>query len=265
MANGCGHPAASHTEEAPTLASATRKGRRWLLIEHAGPWAAELEECRLPEDVHTLISRARALDIRPQLIRRPGRREVRTGPLHVYVAASAVDDPWLAESFVGHPDDLDLGALVHGVVPESCILVSEPMYLVCTHGRHNACCARLGLPLARFLDENLPGEVWETTHVGGDLYAANLVCLPHGLYYGSMSQAAAIAAANAYRHGEVVLDRYRGRAGIPEPLQAAEHFVRAHTGEISVGGFTAPCGMACADGIPTYRLAELSELTPVLT
>ncbi|MEV4460278.1 sucrase ferredoxin [Microbispora sp. NPDC049633] len=301
MANGCEHPAACHSGEAPILASATRKGRFWLLIEHTGPWAAELEECRLPEDVQRLVSRARALDIRPQLIRRPGRREPLTGPLHVYVAAAAVDHPWLAEGFLERPDDLDLGALVHGVVPESCILVNEPMYLVCTHGRHNACCARLGLPLARFLDENLPGEVWETTHVGGDRYAANLVCLPHGLYYGSMSQAAAIAAANAYRHGEVVLDRFRGRAGIPEPLQAAEHFVRAHTGEISVGGvavessrsvddtticvvrcttergtsrfrvvvepavFTAPCGMTCADGIPTYRLAELSELTPVLT
>ncbi|WP_327046707.1 sucrase ferredoxin [Microbispora sp. NBC_01189] len=301
MANGCEHPAACHTGDAPVLASATKKGRFWLLIEHAGPWAAEIEESRLPDDVRTLVARARTLGIRPQLIRRPGRREARGGRLHVYLAAAAVDDPWLAEAFPERPDDLDLRSLVHGVVPESCILVNEPMFLVCTHGRHNACCARLGLPLARFLSENLPGEVWETTHVGGDRYAANLVCLPHGLYYGSMSQAAAIAAANAYRHGEVVLDRFRGRAGIPEPLQAAEHFVRAHTGEISVGGvavessrsvgdstvcvvhcttgrgtsrfrvvveptvFSAPCGMTCADGIPTYRLAELSPLMPVST
>lgn len=301
MANGCEHPSACHTGDAPVLASATVKGRFWLLVEHGGPWAAELEECRLPREVHALVTRARALGIRPQLIRRPGRRGTPGGPVHVYVAASAVDRPWLAEGFVTDSDDLDLGAVVHGVVPESCILVDEPMFLVCTHGKHNACCARLGLPLARFLDENLPGEVWETTHLGGDRYAANLVCLPHGLYYGSMSQAAAIAAANAYRHGEVVLDRFRGRAGIPEPLQAAEHFVRAHTGEISVGGvavessrsvddtticlvrrttdrgtsrfrvvveptvFTAPCGMACADGIPTYRLTELRQLTPVLT
>src|SRR5437868_15315960 len=49
-----------------------------------------------------------------------------------------------------------------------------------------------------------------------------------------MSQAAAIAAVNAYRSGEVILDRLRGRAGIPEPLKAAEHFARIHTGELSV-------------------------------
>ncbi|MFF3668977.1 sucrase ferredoxin [Microtetraspora malaysiensis] len=299
MANGCGHAAALHTGEAPILASATVGARSWLLIEHSGPWAAYLDECRLPDDTRALIERATALGIRPQLIRRPGRRAAASGPLHVFVASSAGPRPWIAEGTFERSNDLDLGSLVHGVVPESCILVNEPVFLVCTHAKRNACCARLGLPLARFLDENLPGNVWETTHVGGDRYAANLVCLPHGLYYGSMSQAAAIAAANAYRNGEVVLDRYRGRAGIPEPLQAAEHFVRAHTGELSVSGvavessrsegnatvcivhhtkpgglsrfrvvvepavFAAPCGTTCTEEISTYRLAELSELSPV--
>ncbi|MEZ0072612.1 sucrase ferredoxin [Planotetraspora sp. GP83] len=301
MANGCDHLAACHTGEAPILASATVGARFWLLIEHSGPWAAYLDQSRLPDEVHALIDRATSLGIRPQLIRRPGHRRDHGGPLHVFVASSTGDEPWLAEGFFERPDDLDLASVMHGVVPASCILVNEPMFLVCTHGKRNACCARLGLPLARFLGENLPGEVWETTHVGGDRYAANLVCLPHGLYYGSMSQAAAIAAANAYRHGEVVLDRFRGRAGIPEPLQAAEHFVRSHTGELSVGGvavessrsesdttvcvvrctsqrgtsrfrvvvepavFTAPCGTTCAEEISTYRLAELRQLTPALT
>ncbi|MBP2705672.1 sucrase ferredoxin [Microbispora sp. RL4-1S] len=297
MARSCEHPAALHAGAAPVHASATVGARFWLLVEHPGPWGPYLDDAPLPDAIRTLVDRASALGIRPQLIRRPGRRKAPDAPLHVFVASSAGSDPWLAEAFLDDPDDLDLGSLVHGVVPGSCILVAEPMFLVCTHGKRNACCARLGLPLARFLDENLPGEVWETTHVGGDRYAANLVCLPHGLYYGSMSQAAAIAAANAYRHGEVVLDRFRGRAGIPEPLQAAEHFVRLRTGELSVGGvavessrsegdatvcvvrcttrrgtsrfrvvvepavFMASCGSVCADEISTYRLAELRELT----
>lgn len=301
MANGCEHPAACHTGAAPILASATVGARLWLLIEHTGPWAAYADQWRLPGPVRALVDRATSLGIRPQLIRRPGRRKASAGPLHVFVARSTGDDPWLAEGFFADPSALDLDVLAQGVTPPACTPVNEPMFLVCTHGKRNVCCARLGLPLARFLAEKLPGEVWETTHVGGDRYAANLVCLPHGLYYGSMSQAAAIAAANAYRHGEVVLDRFRGRAGIPEPLQAAEHFVRSHTGELSVGGVavessrsegdttvcvvrratrrgwsrfrvavepavrSAPCGVDCADEIPTYRLTELTELTPVLT
>ncbi len=303
MSKGCDHAGgAMHTGEAPVLASATVGARRWLLIEHNGPWAAYLPECRLPQSVLALIDRATALGIRSQLIRRPD-RETTQGPkpLHVFVGSSTGKDPWLAEAWLDHPDDLDLGALVDGALPESCILVSEPVFLVCTHAKRNACCARFGLPIARSLSRKQPGNVWETTHVGGDRYAANLVCLPHGLYYGSMSEAAAIVAAGAYRDGKIVLDRFRGRAGLPEPSQAAEHFVRSHTGELSVGGvavessrsegdstvcvvqtnapggtsrfrvvvepsvFAAPCGFACAEEITTYRLAELKQLTPVLT
>ncbi|GAA5087632.1 hypothetical protein HNP84_000767 [Thermocatellispora tengchongensis] len=293
---GCTHPPSCHTGEAPVLASATTKARYWLLIEHNGPWAAQVPDTRMPGHMAALIERATALGIRTQLIRRPGRRPRAEGrEVHVLLAYGVGPAPWLAEGVFADPDDLDLDALVHGVVPESCILVSEPVFLVCTHAKRNACCARIGQPLARLLGERLPESVWETSHVGGDRYAANLVCLPHGLYYGSMSGAAAIAAADAYRHGEVVLDRYRGRAGIPEPLQAAEHFVRERTGELSVGGvavessradgdvteavvrsgdvrvrvvvepvaFQAPCGTACAETITTYRLVSLDRLEPV--
>ncbi|GII62575.1 sucrase ferredoxin [Sphaerisporangium krabiense] len=298
-ARGCDHLAGCHSGAVPAHASATVGARFWLLIEHTGPWESHLPDCDLPEDVHALIGRATELGVRPQLIRRPGRRTATAIPRHVMVADTTARVPWAAEGRFEDVRDLDLGSLVRGVVPESCILVKEPVFLVCTHAKRNACCARLGLPLARVLGESQPGRVWETTHVGGDRYAANLVCLPHGLYYGSMSQAAAIAAANAYRRGEVVLDRFRGRAGIPEPSQAAEHFVRAHTGELSVGGVAvestrsdgdvteaivrhgdvrfrvvvertvfAPCGMACAETIMTYRRAALELLqcgTPALT
>jgi hypothetical protein len=293
----------------PLFASATVGARHWVLIEHAGPWARTPAETALPESAAALVRRAEEYGVRAQLIRRPGERRSRRAegvarpgpgggphdapkPFRVLVAYAAGEDPWVAEGSFHDLMDLDLGALVRGVLPESCILVDEPVFLVCTHAKRNACCARIGLPLARALDAELPGRVWETSHVGGDRYAANLVCLPHGLYYGSMSQAAAIAAASAYRRGEIVLDRFRGRAGIPEPLQAAEHFVRSLTGELSVGGvavessrsdgdvtetvvfgggvryrvvvertvFTPPCGAACADTITTYRLAALDRL-----
>lgn len=296
MARSCGHPDGCHTGAVPTLASATVGARLWLLVEYAGPWPSHLESFDLPEDVSELVRRALDRGVRPQLIRRPGRRaRQREQGMRVLVAHGEGPAPWLASGFVAGPDDLDLDALVAGVVPESCILEDEPVFLVCTHAKRNACCARIGLPLARTLAENLPGRVWETSHVGGDRYAANLVCLPHGIFYGSMSQAAAIAAANAYRSGEVILDRFRGRAGIPEPLQAVEHFARAHTGECSVGAvavessrsdgdvteaivrcgdtrlqvvvepsaFRAPCGTACAETITTYRLVSLDRLTPV--
>lgn len=296
MARGCDHPDGCHTGGVPTFASATVGARLWLLIEYSGAWPSHVDDGTLPPKISELIRRAVARGVRPQLIRRPGRR---TRPqeqgIRVLAGYAIGDNPWLAGGVIAGPDDLDLDALVAGVVPESCILEDEPVFLVCTHAKRNACCARIGLPLARGLAEFLPDRVWETSHVGGDRYAANLVCLPHGIFYGSMSQAAALAAANAYRSGEVILDRFRGRAGIPEPLQAAEHFARTHTGECGLGGvavesarsdgdvteaivrigdvriqvvvepsvFQAPCGTACAEKITTYRLVSLDRLTPV--
>jgi hypothetical protein len=59
--------------------------------------------------------------------------------------------------------------------------------------------------------------------VGGHRFAANLVMLPHGVYYGPVSLGLAAAAIDAYQDGAVLPDRYRGRAGQPRAAQEAEH------------------------------------------
>ena len=97
------------------------------------------------------------------------------------------------------------------------------MFLVCTHGLRSTCCARFGGPLAQALAARHPGQVWESTHVGGHRFAANLVILPHGLYYGPVGLEAAAAAISAYQRGTVTPGRYRGRAGQPKPIQETEH------------------------------------------
>ncbi|MBO0819961.1 MAG: hypothetical protein J2P26_03830 [Nocardiopsaceae bacterium] len=97
------------------------------------------------------------------------------------------------------------------------------MYLVCTHGRRDRCCARLGGPLARALAPDYRDELWETTHVGGHKFAANLVLLPHGRYYGPCDLEVARAAIGACERGATEPRRYRGRAGQPAADQEAEH------------------------------------------
>lgn len=232
--NGCSHCVGSHLGRRPCLASATTKTRAWLLIEHPGPWAENVADTPMAAPLARAVDRARRHGVRPQLVRRPGRRRA-TPPVRVFAGFSG-DEPWLEECELTDPaglDDLDLAAVAAGRAPRFGTVVAAPVFLVCTHGRHNACCARAGAPLARALRGRF--DVWETTHVGGDRFAANLVCLPHGLCYGALDEARATAAAGAYLDGRVVLDRYRGRVGQPEPAQAAEHFVRAHTGALGVG------------------------------
>jgi hypothetical protein len=108
------------------------------------------------------------------------------------------------------------------------------VFLVCGHGQRNACCARFGAPLARQLAARYPGQVFQTTHVGGHRFAANLVILPHGLYYGPVGMAEATAAISAYQHGQVTPERYRGRAGQPRSAQQDEHDLLTRAGSLAV-------------------------------
>lgn len=186
----------------------------------------------MPPALEAAVNAAERRGIRVQLIRRPHGRRV-PPPFQIYAAWSAGSDVWIeGEELSGHRDlaRLDLDALAEGRSPELGPRSTGRLLLVCTHGRRSACCARLGRPLSTALAERYPAEVWETTHVGGDHLAANLVCLPHGLYYGQVGPADADAVASAYERGEITLERFRGRAGAPGPLQAAEYFVRKETG-----------------------------------
>ena len=129
---------------------------------------------------------------------------------------------------------LDLAGLAAGREPNLGSAVGEPLFLVCTHTRRNACCARFGGPLAQALAARYPGQVFQTTHLGGHRFAANLAILPHGLYYGPVGIDEAMAAISAYQHGEVTPRRYRGRAGQPRPVQEAEHARLTQAGSLPV-------------------------------
>ena len=238
MATECEHGAECHDGTESSVASAPEASRAWLLVEHPGPWAAEPAETPLPAPLDGLVTLADALGIRVQMIRRPGRRpasDVRN-VLAGWTAGGAGDagaEPWLRRGETA-PTELDLKELATGIVPAFGTPVREPVFLVCAHGRRNACCARFGAPLAAALAARHPGQIWETTHVGGHRFAANLVILPHGLYYGPVGVAEATAAIAAYQQGTITSQRYRGRAGQPKPAQQAEYARLARAGSLEV-------------------------------
>ena len=215
MAAVCEHGAECHDGTEPSLASAPEASRAWLLIEHPGPWPHEAADAALPAPLRALVVSAVELGIRVQMIRRPGRRQV--GDVRrVFAGWTAGREPWLRVGSVSAASpaltERDLKELAAGITPTFGSPADEPVFLVCTHGRRSTCCARFGAPLAQALAARHPGQIWETTHVGGHRFAANLVILPHGLYYGPVGLDAATAAIGAYQRGAVAPGRYRGRA-----------------------------------------------------
>lgn len=105
----------------------------------------------------------------------------------------------------------------------------EPLFVVCTHGRRDPCCAELGRPLAEAAAATGRAVSWESTHVGGDRFAGNLVAFPHGLYFGRVEPSEVGGLMRAYREGRIEpLHRYRGRSSHPIHVQAAEAALREH-------------------------------------
>lgn len=109
-------------------------------------------------------------------------------------------------------------------------VMNEPLYLVCTHGRRDKCCAKFGFPLFKSLREEDEQTVWQSSHVGGDRFAANLVCFPHGLFYAHVSEESGKEIMKEYREGHIHTQKYRGRACYSHHVQAAEFFARTESG-----------------------------------
>jgi hypothetical protein len=114
--------------------------------------------------------------------------------------------------------------------------LDHPILIVCTHGKHDRCCARHGRPLYKALEEQADeGWVWQSSHLGGDRFAGNVVFLPEGLYFGRVAPGDAWPVLDEYLSGRIDLGHYRGRSAYTFLEQAAELAVRRTTGLRGIG------------------------------
>ena len=212
--------------------------RGWVLLEQPGPWGREaVTESRLDPDLGRALDRAAAAaHLRLLLIRRPGRGA--SQPHACFVAHTSRGRRWLERRRLDDPAELlelDMAAVVAGERPGFGEEVAEPLYLVCTNGRHDRCCATYGRPLALALAAGHGELIWESSHVGGDRFAGNLVCLPDGHYFGRVGPADADRVVGLHRKGSIDLAHWRGCCTDPPVVQAAEWFARRRTGLLGVG------------------------------
>jgi hypothetical protein len=213
---------------AETLWATASTVESFLLIEVPGPWGPDaLRSRRLPDAVRAAITDwQRRLGIRTLLIRRPGRAV--PGASRVFVVNTR--HGWAQVTDLNDLTgmaDLDLtgirGESGVGLQPHA-----EPILLVCTHGRHDPCCAERGRPLAAALAHAWPDLVWEASHVGGDRFAGNLVVLPRGDYFGGLDAGDGVGVVAQYLEGDLDPKFHRGRSSQSWVVQAAERAARLH-------------------------------------
>jgi hypothetical protein len=227
-------------ENDESLAATASRIDNWFLIEYRGLWARDaLSGSGLSDQVkRQLRDQVRSVPHgRLLFIRRPDRRG-RPG-LVAFTAASRPGETAVTKTVFEAYDDLRRLDLRAGQP------AGHPVFLVCTHGKHDPCCARYGRPLYEALRDELDQEwAWQVSHIGGDRFAGNLVCLPEGLYYGRVDREAAGAVLDEHFAGRILLSSYRGRSTYTFAVQAAERRLREQAG---------------ADGIDDLLLRNVSR------
>ncbi len=211
--------------------------RAFLLIEHSGSWGVNaLRDARLPQGLgESLTKAAAAARVRPLLIRRPGRSKDPDG-VRIFAAFAHPSLPWIETGILTNPEELlglDLIALGAGRSP-GLSSYDATLLCVCTHGRHDACCAETGRPVAAALAASHPEQTWEVSHIGGDRFAGNVLVLPQGLYYGRLDAESSLTVAQRHAEGHLDLDHLRGRSSYPMPVQFAELALRRQLRETRV-------------------------------
>ena len=215
--------AISRTREEPLTATASRV-ERWLLVEHRGSWGPQsVPSSRLPQAAARALARtAEAARARLLMVRRPAGIAGAPGR-----QVFAVDSRPGAERVLRRHVATDAELLRLGFGDgEGWEPYDGPLYLVCTHGRHDRCCALRGRPVAQALSRRHPERTWESSHVGGDRFAANLVVLPEGLYLGRLDGLDVAALVDGLSAGRLPAGHVRGRSSLPLPVQAAQAFAR---------------------------------------
>jgi hypothetical protein len=204
----------------------------WFLVEHAGPWDAYiLTGGRLDADATAALGRwARDQRGRVLLVRRPGRTIRGLEPRRWFRVDSRPGRESIRTGLFSAEREL-VDVLAD---PDAGDHHDGPLFLVCTHGKHDICCAVRGRPLAASLAVDLPGAVWESSHLGGCRFSSAMVLLPHGVILGDVPVADGPVVAARYAAGLLPTRWVRGRSALPPAVQAAEHHLRQAIDDLRV-------------------------------
>jgi hypothetical protein len=245
-------------EGAERLDATASRIEHWLILEYRGLWAPDaLAGSLLPDRLKahlgeqlTALPRSRLL-----FVRRPDRRG--RPRLACYLGSSQERAQRFFRLELDRHDDLlelDLAGALLANGPAGGSRLEHPLLLVCTHGKHDRCCARYGRPLYDALREQADETwVWQSTHVGGDRFAGNLVCLPEGLYFGRVGREHLWRLLDEYLAGRIDLSCYRGRSCYAFPVQAAEQKVREEAGLTGIDDLSLVSSERSGEGVWRVR------------
>lgn len=203
----------------------------WLILEYSGEWRAKAtNDNDLPASVQCWLADQAAKWANSRVLFVKQARQ--TADKNLYVATTTEK-----QSRLCHTQFESFEQLVNIDSEQLAEPTEQTLFLVCTNGKRDQCCAKFGLPvygsMAAFSAESQNTTTWQSTHLGGHRYAATMAVLPAGIYYGYLAPHNSAEVVEATKRGEIALPYYRGRTFYDGVTNAADYFLRQHTQQLA--------------------------------
>lgn len=235
----------SRVRKEPMMAS-VKPVENWLLLQYQGAMGSQaLAESDIPTEVQKHLNEVIASGPKVRLLLIKSQQDIPGQTIKLISVNSSEADPFYIQHELESYEqllDMPLDLLISDSKSRDHVIQRSPIFLVCTNGRRDPCCARNGLPVFNTLNGLAPAKVWRSSHVGGHRFAANVLQFPQGIYYGRMTPDDAESLLRAGSEGELLLDHYRGRACYEKYVQAAEAHLRLKTGRMGFEDFRLETG-----------------------
>ncbi|BAU95019.1 hypothetical protein N24_0757 [Corynebacterium suranareeae] len=204
------------------LPGTAKTGSGFVLLEHAGPWSRDVLDGGTfdPDLTAQLKKHLKASRMGLQLIRKPGRegRNVEKHNLFLVFSEAAIIEHLELDAPAGILD-LDLS----GPGKNNAQRMDDPMLLICTHSKRDACCAIKGRPLAAAVEPQFgPLHVWEASHTKGHRFAPSMLLMPWNYSYGQLDEEETVQLFQGAMDNKLFLPGNRGRGIYDERGQVAE-------------------------------------------
>jgi hypothetical protein len=219
------------------LAGTAPQRKVWLIIEQPGTWGEDaLVESQLPDGLGAKLKElAENPDIGIALARRPdlgGTERRTTKRRRLWLAHTTPGGVRMRNGSLDDISDVlrfDWQAILRGELPPVGRRSADPVLFLCTNGKRDLCCAKLGREIVDVLrpDPELTGQIYESSHLGGHRFAPTALLLPHGYLYGRLDLQSTQDVLSAAWNGSVVAKNLRGRTALPQWAQVAEIAVRS--------------------------------------
>ncbi|MCH9840542.1 MAG: hypothetical protein K0U56_05700 [Actinomycetia bacterium] len=163
----------SQINSARPLAGTAPTADSWLILYHPGAWGERPIDTLVDEELTSWASHNNATIL---MARSP--QSIAQYPFHTY---------WFSTKGGG----LLRGMLTQDGVPD--LSTADPatsLFLVCTNGKRDQCCATLGRRLITQCEQDLAPEIFATvlecSHLGGHRFAPTAMCIPANLVLGRL-------------------------------------------------------------------------------